>query len=326
MGTKGQGKSKIKKTISVILLCLIFLAGGWALRDLYTTLKPSMKTRAIQRKELKETLKLIEGKLSEVVSIEEKDMGSYVRRYLRFRWQDLSSEAYLLIPHNAKDKMPIVLALPGHNSSKEEVIGERPSRFGANYGQKLAKAGFCVLAPDIPFSEDMRIEDHVALNLIMTGSSLTGLRVSYLMALIDYLSSLTFIDPERLGCVGWSMGGALTMYLAALDTRVKVVVISSYFGTYRDTFMRIRQSTDNYIPGILKFGDMAEVACLIAPRPLLIEGGDRDPEFPKEAFRQGIEVLKNCYTGREKYFKWQLISGGHRFEGKGIEDWFKQWL
>ena len=234
----------MKKTLPALMLCLISLMGGWALHDLYLRLKPPMKTQEIQQKELGKTLKLITGKLSDVAIIEEKDMGSYVRRYLRFRWQGFPNEAYLLIPHNVKDKMPIILALPGHHTSKEEVVGKKPSRFGVNYGQQLAQADFCVLAPDIPFSDDMQVEDHVALNLIMAGSSITGMRVSYLKALIDYLSSLSFIDPERLGCMGWSMGGALTMYLAAMDKRVKVVAISNYFGTYRDTFMRRRQTTD----------------------------------------------------------------------------------
>ena len=316
----------MNKTLAALILCLIFFVGGWSLHSLYSQLKPPVKAKALQRRELGKTLKLVERKLFDVAIIEERDMGDYTRRLLRLQWQKISAEAYLLIPHEAKEKMAAVLALPGHHTSKEEVIGERPSRFGVDYGQKLVKTGFCVLAPDIPFSDDMGVEDHVALKLIMAGSSLTGIRVSYLKALIDYLASLPFIDPERLGCIGWSMGGALAMYLSALDKRVKVVGISSYFGTYRDTFMRRRQSTDNYLPGILNFGEMADVACLIAPRPLWLEHGEGDPEFPQDAFMEGIEALKKCYKGREERLTWQLIPGGHRFEGKGLEEWFKRWL
>jgi len=285
-----------------------------------------LKTKTVQREELRKTLKVVRGKLSDMSIIDEKDMGSYVRRYLRFHWQGFSCEALLLIPDETEDKMAAILALPGHHTTKEEVIGESPSRFGVDYGQRLVQAGFCVLAPDIPFSEDMRVEDHVALNLIMTGSSLTGMRVSYLSDLIDYLTSLPFIDPGRLGCVGWSMGGGLAMYLAAVDKRVKAAAISNYFGTYKDTCMRMRQTTDNYIPGILEFGEMADVACLIAPRPLWIEGGSNDPEFPQEAFLKGIEDLKKCYKGYEKRLTWQLLPGGHRFQGEGIEEWLKRWL
>ena len=316
----------MKKTLVVCLLCLISFLGGFIFHFLYPEWELPLKIKAIQRKELRKTLKLEKEKIAEVAIIEEKNMGSYVKRRFRFTWGGFFFEAFLLIPHEAKDKIAAILALPGHHTTKEEVIGEEPSRFGADYGQKLVKAGFCVLAPDIPFSYDMRVEDHIALKLIMTGSSLTGLRVSYLTALVDYLSSLPFIDPERLGCIGWSMGGGLAMYLAAVDTRVQVVAISSYFGTYRDTFMKIRQTTDNYIPGILKFGDMADVACLIAPRPLWLEHGQEDPEFPQEAFITGIKVLKKCYKGREEKLTWQIITGGHRFKGQELEEWFKRWL
>lgn len=316
----------MKKILIIFLLCLIFFGGGWLFHFLYPQGGPPWKTKVIQRWELNKVLNIEKGRFSEVTLVDEKDMGGYTRRLLRLRWRGLSLEAFLLIPHMNDDKVPAILALPGHHSTKEHVIGERPSRFGVDYGQKLVKSGFCILAPDIPFSEDIRVEDHVALNLIMTGSNIKGLRISYLMALIDYLSSLPFIDPERLGCAGWSMGGALTMYLAAVDKRVKAAAISNYFGTYKDTCMKIRQTTDNYIPGILQFGEMADVACLIALRPLWIEGSSNDPEFPKEAFMSGVEALKKCYGGHEERLTWQLIPGSHRFEGQGLEEWFKRWL
>lgn len=300
--------------------------GGWAFHSFYQKLEPSLKTTTIKRRELREKLDLTKAKLSEVVIVEEKNIGSYTRKLLHFRWQGLLNEAYLLIPNQQTGKFAAILAIHGHHTTKEEVVGVKQSRYGVDFGLRLVKTGFCVLAPNIPFSEDIGVEDHVALKLIMAGSSLTGIRVSYLKALIDYLASLHFIDPERLGCIGWSMGGGLAMYLSAVDKRVKVAAVSSSFGTYRDTFMRRRQSTDNYLPGILNFGEMADVACLIAPRPLLIEGGDRDPEFPKEALMKGIEDLKKCYKGHEERLTWQLIPGGHRFEGKGLEEWFKRWL
>jgi hypothetical protein len=316
----------MKKKLYVLALCLFFFVGGWFLHYFYSTLRSSMKIKSVQRRELIKTLSLVRGKISDPVIIEEKDMGGYTRRLLRFRWQGFSHDAYLLIPHQGEQKVAAVLALPGHNTSKEEVIGKKPSPFGVNYGLRLIKAGYCVLAPDIPFSEDKRIEDLVALNLIMVGNNLTGMRVAYLKALLDYLSSLPFIDPERLGCVGWSMGGGLAMYLGAVDTRVKAVAISDYFGTYKGTFMRIRQSTDNYIPGILNFGEMADVACLIAPRPLWLENGDQDPEFQKEAFMRGIENLQGCYKDHEGCLQWQVITAGHRFQGKDLGEWFKKWL
>jgi dienelactone hydrolase len=316
----------VKKTLVVLLLCLISFLAGFVLHFLFPESGLPLKIKAMQRRELRKTLKLERKEFAEAAILEEKDMGSYVKRRLRFHWEGLFFEAFLLIPHGPKGKMAAILALPGHHTSKEEVIGEKTSRWGVDYGLKLVKAGFCVLAPDIPFAEDKKLEDHIALNLILAGSNITSIRLSCLETLISYLFSLDFIDPERFGCIGWSMGGGLALYLSAVDKRVKVVAISSYFGTYRDTVMRLRTSTDNYIPGILRFGEMVDVACLIAPKPLWLELGDQDPEFPVEAFLQEVGVLKKCYAEFEERFTWQVIPGGHRFGGEGIEEWFTKWL
>lgn len=316
----------MKKILAVLLLCLISFLGGYILHFLHPELELPLTTKAMQRRELRKILKLEREKFTEVAILGEKDMGSYVKRHLRFHWEGLSFEAFLLLPHEVSGTMAAILALHGHHTSKEALTGEKPSRFGVDYGLRLVKAGFCVLVPEILFSEDINVEDHVGLNLIMAGTSLNGMRVSYLDALLDYLSSLPFIDPERLGCIGWSMGGGLAMHLSAVDKRVKVVAISSYFGTYKDICMKRRQTTDNYIPGILQFGEMADVACLIAPRPLWLELGEEDPDFPQDAFMKGITVLQTCYKGYEKRLQWQLIPGGHRFEGAGIEEWFTRWL
>ena len=43
---------------------------------------------------------------------------------------------------------------------------------------------------------------------------------------IDYLLTRSEVDPEKLGCCGQSGGGTLTQFLAALDDRIKVAVVS----------------------------------------------------------------------------------------------------
>jgi hypothetical protein len=69
-----------------------------------------------------------------------------------------------------------------------------------------------------------------------------------------------------------------------------------------------------------------DVTCFVARKPLWLEHGQEDPEFPEEAFITGIEVLKKCYKGREENLTWQIIAGGHRFKGQGLEEWFRRWL
>ncbi len=316
----------MRRVLAISLLCLVAFWGGWLFHVIFPYGDLPIRARAIKRAQLKRILDLREIGVLEVVAAKDEEMKGFTKRHLQLRWKGLPFEAYLLVPHGAKGRMPAIIAIPGHHTTKREVSGERPSRFGADYGRRLVEDGFCVLIPDVPFAEDIRREDLIALNLIMTGSHLTGLRLCYLSTLLDYLSSLPFVDANRIGCVGWSMGGGLAMYLAAVYRRIKVLAISSYLGSYRETFMRMRQTTDNYIPGVLKFGEMPDVACLIAPRPLWLEHPQSDLEFPLRAFLQGIDRLKVCYKGYEERLNWQFIPGGHRFVGEGVREWFKKWL
>jgi len=325
LGGEGQRATKVKKTFLVVILCVLSFGGGWVFHYCYPPAGPPLQTKMIRRWALERTLKLRQERLSQVVIVKEEDMVGYSRRLLRFRWQKVPLEAYLLVPKKGK-RFAGILAIHGHHTTKEDVVSETQSPFDVNFGVRLVNGGSCVLVPDIPFARDLAKEDQIALNLIMNGNNLMGMRVSYLRTLVDHLSSLSFVDPKRIGCVGWSMGGGLALYLSAVDQRIRVVAISSYFGTYRDTVMRRRQTTDNYIPGILNIGEMADVACLISPRFLWIEGGEQDPEFPTEAFVKGIEGVKNCYRGYERRLKFELFPGGHRFRGEGIEEWFQRCL
>lgn len=308
-----------------LLACLFFFVLGWALQFFFPLEKLPFKLKSLTRHQLKERLGLPkEGPLA-IRVLKKQDLYGLRLMQIEFQGRSLKTAAYLLIPE-AKGAFPTVLCLHGHHSTKEEVVGLKSSRFGVDFGLKLARMGFVILAPDIPYSKDLRKEDFFSLKLIMAGGSLTGLRLSLLQAMLDYISQQPFVDPERIGCAGWSMGGGLCLYLSAIDRRVKATAISCYFGTFKDTFMKRRQSTDNYIPGILQVGEMHDIACLIAPRPLWIEGVENDPEFPKESFLKAVGELQRCYKGHEDRLHWHLIPGGHRFGGDGIDRWFERWL
>ena len=316
----------MKKTFLIMIIIVSFLIG--AICGYFFDLEEiSLGIRPVKRLELKNKLDL-RGKDEAIIQfIKDEDEKTYVRKLIKVIWRGLTTEAYLLVPKGESASCPGILALHGHHTMKEDIIGQGTSKFDVNFGVKLAEAGYIVLAPDIPFSRNLGLEDHIALNFIMSGTNLMGFRIAYLKTLLQYLHSLPIVDSQRVGCIGWSMGGGLAMYLAALDTRVKAAAISNYFGTYKDSFMKRRQTTDNYIPGILNFGEMADVACLIAPRPIWIEGSSDDPEFPLEAFKEGLAMLTSCYVGKQENLTYHIITkGGHRFQGKDIVEWFKKHL
>ena len=80
--------------------------------------------------------------------------------------------------------------------------------------------------------------------------------------------------------------------------------------------------------GLLRYGEMGEVAALIAPRPLLIESGIRDGGFPIEAAHKAFATVKRAYevAGVGERTDIDEFDGGHEFSGRKAFDWFARWL
>ena len=79
----------------------------------------------------------------------------------------------------------------------------------------------------------------------------------------------------RIGVFGYGEGGAIALYAAALDPRIDAVCVSGYFDDRNAVWT---QPIDRNVFGLLdQFGD-AELASLVAPRPLIIEAA-KGPEF-----------------------------------------------
>ena len=287
----------------------------------------------IQRQELKKIFN-IQGtpEWSGFIVQRERDLPTYKEQLLEFYSKDRNEKvgAYLLVPKTASSrKLPAALCIHGHHSTKETVAGVEPSPYNVTYGYTLVKKNYIVLVPDIRYSQDIKgIEDMMGLNLIMVGKSLTGERIKDLLKCVAFLEEHPQVDPDGIGVVGWSMGGGLALYLSAIDTRVKLAYVSCYFGSFEQTVMAMRQSTDNYVPGIKNFGELYDVAGLIAPRPLFVEHSTKDREFPVEVVKMAFEIVKNKYVKMGEPDKIALVikEGGHIFYGDQLIPWFNQFL
>ena len=102
-------------------------------------------------------------------------------------------------------------------------------------------------------------------------------------------------------------------FTSALDERIKLAIISGYFCTFKVSIFNINHCIDNYIPGILKYAEMYDIAGLIAPRGLFVESATNDPIFPVDATKYAINKSKN-------------IEGQHEFSGKGAFKFAKSFL
>jgi hypothetical protein len=75
---------------------------------------------------------------------------------------------------------------------------------------------------------------------------------------------------------------------------------------------------DNYVPGILNWAEMYDIAGLIAPRPFFAESGEKDNIFPIEASRASFERVKKIYEvfGAGDMAQQETFDAAHSFWGK----------
>src|SRR5262249_34388298 len=130
---------------------------------------------------------------------------------------------------------------------------------------------------------------------LLVGQTMIGWRVYDVMRTIDYVATRPDLDVRRVGCMGISGGGTCTVFSSALETRIRVALVSGYLNTFRDSVGSLSHCIDNYVPGILNWAEMYDVAGLIAPRPLFVESGERDNIFPIRASVASFEKVKQIY-------------------------------
>ncbi|MGP5088210.1 prolyl oligopeptidase family serine peptidase [Brachybacterium tyrofermentans] len=122
-----------------------------------------------------------------------------------------------------------------------------------------------------------------------------GHRVSDARAAVQALRQLPGVDPDRVAVAGGSGGGAVALLLAAVDPTVSAALVATYFCTFEASLCSIRHCPCNIVPGLLPELEMADIAALIAPRPLILEAGERDHIFPIEATRAAFARLAGVW-------------------------------
>jgi len=136
---------------------------------------------------------------------------------------------------------------------------------------------------------------------------------------INYASTRPDARADRVGCVGLSYGGRMTMLVAALEPRVQVAVISGALNVFQERVQGAGWSCGaQVIPGLLEIGDTPEIGSLIAPRPAIWEAGLRDSLVVPGWQEQAVERLQRAYAaaGRPENFQVHRFDGGHVWNGE----------
>jgi hypothetical protein len=165
---------------------------------------------------------------------------------------------------------------------------------------------------------------------LLVGRTPIGERVWDISRLIDWAIENLPIDKNKIAITGNSGGGTTSLFAGACDKRIKVVVPGSYFCTFKDSICKVYHCDCNYVPHILEYCEMYDIAGLITPRAFCVIAGKKDNIFPIYGVKKAFKKLKNIYKviGVENKCELFIGDGGHRYYKSGswkfISKWFKE--
>lgn len=169
-----------------------------------------------------------------------------------------------------------IIAIPDADQKPEQLIGLAPGVPPVSqFARHLAENGFMVLVPllisrDLLFPGTVKqqtFRERIYRQAFHMGRHIIGYEVEKIRSAIDYFKQ-ALPAGMKIGVAGYGEGGLLALYSAAIDSRIDAAFVSGYFDTHQNVW---DEPLYRNIFGLLsEFGD-AELASLIAPRPLVIE-------------------------------------------------------
>ena len=252
---------------------------------------------------------------------------------------------YRLLPRPLPaGRRPGLLAIHGHGGvfgvvgkDDEPGIAESIRKVNYDYGRRLAIRGYVVVAPCMtPFrpreeKAPYRGEDPCAVTMVrmqLLGKVLMAENLRDCLWAFEMLAQDPRVDAERLGCLGLSYGGRMTMLTAALEPRIKVAAVSGALNVMQERIAHRYSCGAQVIPGLLKYGDIPEIGSLIAPRPCVWEWGSKDGLIDTARAEDALKRMRKAYaaSGAPDALKVDRFEGGHRWNGKVAEPLFEKLL
>ncbi|MBI3209439.1 MAG: acetylxylan esterase [Candidatus Solibacter usitatus] len=324
-------------------------------RERYKSAPMKLAFRANSKRETDAWQKKLRAKITQLVGgfpatrgdlktqvLEQRDFPGYSReKFVIESRPGVHVLGYLLLPKKGRAPYPTVVCLPGHGRGVDDIVGiddkgrERVDKAGYqhDFAIQVVEQGMAAVAIEqMAFGcrRDARTRkgglgrsacQPTAGAALLLGETMIGWRVWDVMRTIDWIGTRKELASDRVGVTGISGGGTITVFSAALDTRIKAAFASGYLCTFRDSVFSISHCIDNYVPGILEWAEMYDVAGLIAPRPFFAESGTRDDIFPIDAFRESFSKVKRIYetAGAADRLDHEVFEGEHSWHGvKGI--------
>jgi len=204
--------------------------------------------------------------------------------------------ALLIVPKTGKPPYPCIVFLHGYGGRKEDAIP---------LARVAAPRGYAVFSIDAVLHGERSVPGKQLYSPDFEETSVKGIvqTVIDMRRGLDFLETLEFIDKEKVGYAGGSMGGIIGAIFIGVEPRVKAAVLAVGGGNMS---LMVRESEHPAVPPIRervkelrmswdefqKLSEPVEPLNFIwrfSPRPLQLHCGRYDRIVPAEAQRQLAE-------------------------------------
>jgi hypothetical protein len=254
-------------------------------------------------------------------------------------WPGVFACGILLEPKNIKpgERRPVVVCQHGLEGRPQDVADPKiDSHFYHHFAARLADEGFITYAPQNPYigQDRFRIIQRKAHPVKL---SLFSFILGQHQRTLDWLVTLPFVDPQRIGFYGLSYGGKTAVRVPPLLDAYALSICSGDFNewVWKTTSVDSSYSymlTQEYdmiefdFANVVNYSDLAD---LMAPRPFMVERGHLDPVAPDEWVAYEYAKVRRFYDVNMKMPSATVIeffTGPHTIHAEGTFEFLRRQL
>jgi len=236
----------------------------------------------------------------------------------------------LYVPKGLKKPAPTILYVCGHGGVKKDGVSYGNKVHYQHHGVWFARNGYVCLVIDTLQLGEIEGIHHGTYNHKMwwwnsRGYSSASVEAWNCIRGLDYLETLDFVDKERFGVTGRSGGGAYSWWISVLDERIKVScpvagiadLQNHVYAGFPNSGRLVHGTVEGHCDCMFHVNtyrwDFAQVAALVAPRPLMILNTDDDRIFPLDGVNRIFNQVRHIYDLHGERDKLGLVitPGGH---------------
>ena len=254
-------------------------------------------------------------------------------------WPGVFAYGILLVPKGipAGERRPVVVCQHGLEGRPQDVADpEVDSHFYHRFAVRLAEEGFVTYAPQNPYIglDRFRVIQRKGHPL---GLSLYSFILGQHERTLDWLSTLPYVDAQRIGFYGLSYGGKTAVRVPPLLDRYALSICSADFNewVWKTTRVDSRYSymfTQEYDMLEFDFANVtnySDLANLMAPRPFMVERGHDDGVAPDEWVAYEYAKVRRFYDMQmhiPEATAIEFFNGPHTINGQGTFQFLRRHL